>query len=174
MARTLGYAQGVTAAGLPRKAPMSDLKNFLLPNAPTCIAACTQAEARLWRSISRFGDWELTATLQHPEAAYGEQQLVSDRPGRAFDSFGSGRHAMAPQETAQDHELRRFAKQVAAHLNKAIAANTYVHIVLVSEPRFLGCLRPELSNPAAQAVLLEVPLNPANLDENQLRAYFSS
>ncbi len=151
---------------------METLKNFLLPNAPTVIAACSAAEARLWRSGSRFGDWTDVVTIQNPSASSAEQELVSDRPGRSFDSFGAGRHAMAPKESAQQHELKVFAKAIADRLNQSISNNTFEHIVLLADPSLLGLLRAELSAPAERAVILAASLNPANLGLEELRNYF--
>jgi len=152
---------------------MAHPNDFLLPNEPTCIAACTSAEARFWRSTTRYGDWSLLATVRNDEATASGRDLTTDRPGRAFDSFGSGRHAMAPREAAQDTETRRFARKVADWLDSAVAGPDVRHVVLVSEPSFLGVLRSELSARTAKAVVHELPKNPAHFDERQIRDYFS-
>lgn len=152
---------------------MKQVKGFLLPNEPTCIAACTTAEARFWRSESRYGEWTALGTLENEEAGSSDRDLVSDRPGRSFDSFGSGRHAMAPRESAQETELKRFAKTVADWLDKAVAEGTANRVVLICDPRFLGTLRPALSAKTGHAVILEVPKNPGGLDQQQLRAGFT-
>ena len=70
--------------------------------------------------------WELVLTVvgpsgaeatTHPVLADGrpnmsvtlrEQEFNSDRPGRTFDRFGHGRHAMSPEETARQHGLQAF------------------------------------------------------------------
>lgn len=152
---------------------MKQVKGFLLPNEPTCIAACTAAEARLWRSESRFGEWTSLDVLQNEDATISDRELVSDRPGRSFDSFGSGRHAMAPRESAQDTELKRFARKVADRLDKAIADGSVNRVVLICDPRFLGNLRQALSTKTGHAVILEVPKNPGGLDRQQLQASFT-
>ncbi len=152
---------------------MKQFKGFLLPNEPTCIAACTAAEARLWRSESRFGEWTSLDRLENEDAKASDRDLVSDRPGRSFDSFGSGRHAMAPRESAQDTELKRFAREVAGRLDKAVADGTVDRVVLICDPRFLGHLRPALSAKTGHAVILEVPKNPAGVDRKQLQAGFT-
>ena len=125
--------------------------DLLLPNEPTCVAACAGGGARFWRSTSRFGDWTAMGHLDNPDASQSEQSLVSDRPGRSFDSFGAGRHAMEPREAAQATELKRFAKQVAGYLDKAVSSGEVSRLVLVCDPGFLGALRQELSPRASAA-----------------------
>lgn len=151
---------------------MTDLKNFLLPNDPTCIVACSSSMARLWRSNSRFGDWQALVELHHPESTSKDGELTSDRPGRAFDSFGSGRHAMSQGSTAHQQELIRFADEVADYINKGISSGRFTKIVLLAEPSFLGHLRSKLSGVAADAVIMTASKNLTSLDEAQIRHYF--
>lgn len=151
---------------------MAKLANFLLPNGPTCIVACSATDARLWFSSSRFGEWKILKEMGDPGAAQPEKAFASDRPGRAFDSFGAGRHAMSQSESARDHQANAFARDVASYLNQAITDNVISHIVVVAAPKFLGRLRAELSDGASRAVVLEAPKNLTNLDANEIKKYF--
>ena len=151
---------------------MGDLANFLLPNAPTCIVACSAADARFWRSDSRFGSWDLIAEMHDPAAAEHEKSFASDRPGRSFDIVGGGRHAMSQTESGQDHELLEFARQVSGFLNRSIAKSDFSHIVIIAAPKFLGRLRTALSATALKAVVLEAAKNLTNLDDGEIKQYF--
>jgi hypothetical protein len=42
--------------------------------------------------------------LMHPASRAHERDLISDRPGRSFDSFGSGRHAMEEEVSLKQRE----------------------------------------------------------------------
>ena len=152
---------------------VAKLHEFLLPNTPTCIVACAATSARFWTSSTRFGDWTFLAEFRDEDAARPEKSFASDRAGRAFDSFGSGRHAMAGNETGRRHEIRQFARQLADYLNAAIAANEFDNIVLIASPAFLGHVRAELSGPAQRAVVHEAARDLTDLDEDQIRQYFS-
>lgn len=152
---------------------MAKPNEFLLPNAPTCIVACAADGARLWRSTSRFGDWAALVEFSDGDPARPEKSFASDRPGRAFDSIGSGRHAMAASETGRRHEVRKFARQVADYLNAEIAANSFNNIVLIASPAFLGLVRPELSETARRAVVHELARDLTDLDANAIRQYFT-
>ncbi|HSG58924.1 MAG TPA: host attachment protein [Woeseiaceae bacterium] len=146
--------------------------DFLLPNAPTCIVACAATGARFWRSNTRFGGWTLRAELDNAEAAARESSFASDRPGRAFDSFGSGRHALATGESGREHEARRFARTLADRLHQGLVAGEFEHIVLIAPPSFLGHLRAALSDPARRAVVHETAKDLTGLDPDSIRNYF--
>jgi protein required for attachment to host cells len=151
---------------------MSDLANFLLPNEPTCIVACSAAKARFWLSESRFGDWRPLTELHNERATRHESNFVSDRPGRSFDIVGGGRHAMSPQVSRKEQEALRFAREVAAYLNNAIANNEATQLVLLAAPGFLGLLRSELSDASLRAVALAEPRNLTDIDEDKIKKYF--
>jgi protein required for attachment to host cells len=151
---------------------MTELANFLLPNGPTYIVACSAADARFWKSNSRFGDWTLVAELSDVLASQQEQEFETDRPGRSFDSVGEGRHAMSPPELSQDHQAQLFARKVASYLNTAVADGEISHLVLLAAPGFLGHLRSELSDSARKAVALAEPRNLTGLAEKDIRNYF--
>ena len=153
---------------------MGDLANFLLPNEPTYVVACSSAEARVWLSESRFGDWQPLTKLHNERATQHESDFVSDRPGRSFDIVGGGRHAMSPEVSAQDQQTRGFAREVAHYLNDAIANNKASHLVLLAAPGFLGFLRTGLSDAAIRAVALAEPRNLTNIEEGQIRKYFEA
>jgi len=146
--------------------------NFLLPNAPTFVVTCDSAAARIFLTQSRFGDWIEIEVLTNPAAATRERDRVTDRPGRVFDSFGKGRHAMAPEETGRQHEMHRFAHKVGNYLNRGLTAGDFKYLVLIADPTFLGYLRQELSPATRRAVCYEVPMNATGYDARKLKALF--
>ena len=146
---------------------------FMLPNSPTCIVACSSARARCWLSESPQAEWEDLADFQHEAAMHLEQEFLSDRPGRSFDSFGRGRHAMSVEHSAREQSNIRFANTVADFLNQSIVGGRFEHLVIFADPRFLGLLRDNLSAAARSAVIYEAPRNLVNLEPRDLREYFA-
>lgn len=155
------------------KAKRVKIGNFLLPNSPTYVVAGDSAKTRIFLTERRYGDWTEVATLSNRAASIRERDWVTDRPGRAFDSFGKGRHAMTPEETAREHQLHRFAHDVGSFLNKGITSGDCRHLVLIVEPTFLGHLRQELSATASKSLLYELPMNTTGYDVARLKSLFT-
>ncbi len=151
---------------------MTASEQFLLPNETTLIVACSAQSARCWQSTLRHGDWKLVKEFHDEGATLHERDIVSDKPGRSFDSRGSGRHAMAPPTQARDQEKLRFAKRIADYLNAAVNSGDTTHLVILADPRCLGLLRSALSNQARHAVVHEASKNLARLDVGDIRKYF--
>lgn len=74
------------------------------------------------------------------------REIMADRPGRAFDSAGRGRHAMEPVTDPRAHEQQTFIKEVADLLDKESKQGRYDRLVIVAPPKALGYLRQELSD----------------------------
>lgn len=144
----------------------------LLPNEPTYIVACSGAEARIFLSERRFGSWSQLGVLENPGATLRDQDRNTDRPGRAFDSFGKGRHAMSPEESGREHELQNFAGDISHYLSKAHSAGQFKQLVFIAEPTILGFVRRKLSAPLKRALSFEIPKNPADFDVERLKALF--
>ena len=151
---------------------MTNLTNFLLPNEPTCIVACSASSARFWLSETRFGSWKLLTQMSDEQAAGRESEFSSDRPGRSFDIVGAGRHAMSQKVSGHEHQTMRFAKDIAEFLNSAIAESQVTKLILLAAPAVLGYLRSELSDTALRAVALSQAINLSNLEEARIRKYF--
>lgn len=95
---------------------------------------------------------ESMRTTLHPS-----REIYTDRPGRTFDSAGQGRHAKeAPTDPHRD-EKRRFAADLADHLNAAALNHSYDRLILVAPPKTLGDLRQALSKEAATKISGELP-----------------
>lgn len=70
--------------------------------------------------------------------------LVSDRPGRAFESASSARHAMTPRHDPHDLEKQKFAGLVGEKLCSLAAAAAFTEIVLVAPSPVLAAIRASL------------------------------
>lgn len=103
------------------------------------------------------------------------RDIVTDRPGRTFDSAGTGRHAMAPPSDPREHAKQEFIRSVAQCLEEANSAGKFQRLILVAPPRALGELRSRLSNGLQAKVAHELPkdltsLSPGELGEHLAKA----
>lgn len=90
--------------------------------------------------------------LVHMEARTHERDLISDKPGRSFDSQGSGRHAMEQKMDVKKHDEQMFAESIAEKLEKARNDHKFKELVLIAPPEFLGLLRKELSDQCTKQI----------------------
>ena len=70
-------------------------------------------------------------------------EVMSDRPGRAFDSVGHARHAMEPTTDPHDHLKSAFLKDISNRLEQR--RDSFDRLILVAPPSALGLLRKSLS-----------------------------
>jgi protein required for attachment to host cells len=96
--------------------------------------------------------YDEVARWQSADAAKPARDLVSDRPGRAFDSRGNQRHAMEPPTDPKQLAKQAFAGELAEALNAAHAAKQFESLVLFAPTRVLGDIRRRLAGPTAEAL----------------------
>ena len=84
------------------------------------------------------------------------REIMADRPGRAFDSAGQGRHAMEPVTDPREHEKQVFIRELAALLDKESKQGRYDRLVIVAPPKALGYLRQELSDNVRSKITGEI------------------
>lgn len=99
------------------------------------------------------------------------RDLVSDRPGRTFDSKGGGRHAKEPPSDAHDRAETDFIRSLAAQIDAAYEQKQFDRLIVVAAPKALGDLRAAYSKRLAQAVSSEIAKDVTNLSTADLRNF---
>jgi protein required for attachment to host cells len=84
------------------------------------------------------------------------REILTDRPGRSFESQGAARHAI--ENTSDPHrELKRaFAKRLCQLLESKLKEGAFQRLVLVAPPVTMGDLRQSLPAQVQGAVVGEV------------------
>ncbi len=80
------------------------------------------------------------------------QDIQADRPGRAFDSAGEGRHAMEPASSPKGVAKARFVAMLTDNLATAAKQQAFDELHVIAAPRTLGEMR-ELFDPTVKARL---------------------
>lgn len=111
--------------------------------------------------------------IDHPSGRLKSGELDSDRPGRAFDRGGQGRHGLAPEESASEHDERMFASQLADMLDKNRNAGVFDLLVLIAGPKLLGKLRAALSEPTRKLIKVELDKDLIDPTEADLRKHLA-
>lgn len=94
------------------------------------------------------------------------RELVSDKPGRAFNSADGTRSTRDPQTDPHEFEKTRFAGEIVDFLDKQ--SRRYERLILVSPPKMLGRLRRQLPQTIKDKVDGEIDKELAHLPVNQL------
>jgi protein required for attachment to host cells len=120
------------------------------------VVVSNSALAKIFR-IEKFPKIAIVDTLEHPESRLHNVDLVSERPGRAFDKVGVGRHAYSPVTEPKQVEVEKFAKDLAKYLDAAFLKKEFSRFYLIASPSFLGLLRKEMHGQTQEAIIAEIP-----------------
>jgi protein required for attachment to host cells len=111
---------------------------------------------------------EVVKLLEHPAAR--NQDLVSDRPGRAVAGTGPGHSAFA--QTDWHHlEESRFVHSVAGAIARAAAAEPGLEVVVVMPPKALGEFRDGLDAGVRRHVIAEIHKDLAGLKVSEIERH---
>lgn len=120
------------------------------------ILVANQAEAQIYSSDQLPGSLSLVEVLANKEGTAHPRDLVSDAPGRAFDSRGLGRHAMEPNTGVKEEQRRKFVKKMVDRLQSARVKGDFDQLVLLAAPAVLGVLRKTLTPDLEKTVIKEI------------------
>lgn len=82
--------------------------------------------------------------------------IMSDRPGRTFDSKGHGRHAIQPRSDAHEYAEKQFLGDVIRQLHEAFESGAFDDLIVMSPPRALGIIRDKLPERLSKRVVQEI------------------
>lgn len=123
--------------------------------------------AKVYR-VGAHQSLELVSLLDHPASRLHNQDLVSDKPGRDFESMGHTRHSLEPHQSPKQHEGQVFAKTVAEYLLHALQKGAYEALYLALSPSLLGLLRQELSPAVSKLIRGEVDKDMTQIDPKEI------
>lgn len=119
------------------------------------VVVCDGAKALILQNQgdSKFPNLKTLQVFQQKDLATHEQG--TDKPGRAINSVGGARSAVA-QTDWHDQSEHDFLTRLAHYLDAAVVAGQAKSIVLVAPPRALGMIRPAYSHALRSALRAEV------------------
>ena len=137
----------------------------------TWVVVADEAKARIL-SMSKLNEplieFKTTSSL---EAKMLDQELVSDKSGRSYDSSGEGRHSMGEKHAHKEQYGIRFAKEIADYLEENRQRSAYLKLIIIAAPHFLGVLRKALSKDVLSLVILEVDKDLTMMDSQVIREH---
>lgn len=125
------------------------------PDLYVIVADATRAELLLrQRGNPPFAT---VATFDNPDSHLPDRAFGTERPGRTHESVGPRRAAITPRTQPRVRVLAAFASELAAAIEKAVAARRGTQFVVAAPPRLLRMIEARLNPEAGDAVTRTVP-----------------
>lgn len=119
------------------------------------VVIANGSHAKFFRVV-KFPKIEEFAILEHPESRLRNQDLVSSKPGRTFESTSTARSAYEAQTDPHHLEIEKFARILGERLADAKREDAFERLYVMANPGFLGMLRPHLDTTTKQAIVAEI------------------
>ncbi len=133
------------------------------------LVVANAARARVFEDSAEAKALRAVADLVHTPSRQKGVELASDRPGHVEgQGHGLGSTSYIPRTDVREREHDRFAREVAALLDRSIADGSCAALVLVASNPFLGMLKSHLGPQAAKAVLRTVASDYTTLPEQEI------
>lgn len=133
------------------------------------LVVANAARARVFEDSAEGKALRAVADLVHTPSRQKGVELAGDRPGHVEgQGHGLGSTSYIPRTDAREREHDRFAREVAALLDRSIADGSCAALVLVASNPFLGMLKSHLGPQAAKAVLRTVASDYTTLPEQEI------
>lgn len=138
---------------------------------PIWVLVADSVRARFLTAAGRNTPLEELKVMVNPNERMSEQEFTTDRPGRAYDRMGQGRHAMEQSTEPKVVEAARFAKAVVLEMDDGRRQGKFERLYLVAPPKFLGHLRDAMDNPLTALVAGEVTKDITKLSPKEIRGH---
>lgn len=121
----------------------------------TWVIVADSCQAKIFRLL-KFPKLEEISHLEHPESRLHNQDLISSRPGRGFQSMGNSRSAYQQETEPKQVEAIKFASEIAHLLYTASNHGEFNRLYLIAEPSFLGLLRRHIDPQVQKNIIAEI------------------
>ena len=111
----------------------------------TWVIVANGSKARFFQASSNE-DLKEVETFIHEETRMKGEELSTDKPGRVFDSVGSGRHSVGNPKDLKAEEETIFARQIATRFEQHVDQHQINQLFIVASPHFLGELQKSLKD----------------------------
>ncbi len=140
----------------------------------TWVLIADAARARVFENTGKGTGLTIVQDMTLDAELLPSHELGSDRPGRSFDSVGSGRHAMESPSDLHREQKRQFARRIAEALEEQQATKSFDRLVLVAPPVTMGDLRAALPDKVKAVVAAEVVADLTKTSVSELPAHLAT
>jgi protein required for attachment to host cells len=111
----------------------------------TWILIADGARARVVENLGPGKGVSEVPGMEFSQPAERNRDIMSDRPGRTFESANNSRHGMEPPSDPKRMAEADFVAGLASMLDEKLKAGAFDRLVLVAAPQALGDIRKALS-----------------------------
>jgi protein required for attachment to host cells len=134
------------------------------------VVVTDNVKTRIYSVAHDDGILHPVVTLAHPEGHEKSQDIEADRPGRAYDIVGHGRHGVGTAVDPVEQVRIRYAKRIVEYLRSACQADRCNRLLLVAGPHLLGLIRKHLDLPPGVSVT-ELEKNLGPFDDHEVQEH---
>ncbi|HTJ57092.1 MAG TPA: host attachment protein [Devosiaceae bacterium] len=140
----------------------------------TWIVAADGTRARVFENRGPGKGLRPVPGLSFDQPHLKAQDIVTDKPGRAFSSVGHGRSAIEPHTDPVDHEEEIFARMIAHILEAKWNDHSFDRLIIAAEPAALGKIRRVLCPAVDRAVMGELQRDLTNVPLPAIASHFDN
>ena len=133
------------------------------------VLVANGSEARIYNRTTNHKELEMVSEHRHPESRMKSGDLISDRSGNYQSGSSSMGHGSSQEPNPpKEHEMERFAQELADTLDQGRTANKFNRLVLVSPPHFSGLLNKQLNKQVKSLISSNVGKDYTKVAEHKL------
>jgi protein required for attachment to host cells len=135
------------------------------------IVVADSTRARIFANTDEDGRVEQIAEFDNPSGRSSDSDLASYNSG---EGARPGPRTATQEDSAADHEVQRFSKNLAQYLDKARVKRLYDRLYLIAAAEFLGKLRKDLTPEVQKLVANELDKNISWFNARDIESYVNS
>jgi protein required for attachment to host cells len=140
----------------------------------TWVLIADAARARVFETTGKGTGLSAVQDMTMGTALAPSHEIGTDRPGRSFDSVGTGRHAMESPSDPHRERKRQFARRIAEAIERRLGTKSFDRLVVVAPAVTMGDLRAALSDRVKATVSAEVVADLTNTPASELPSHLSA
>lgn len=138
----------------------------------TWILIADGANARVMENTGPGKGLKEVEGLSFSQEPLKNQEIVTDKPGRTFNSSAPGRAAMEPPTDPADKRETDFVTMVADVLDEKNKKGKFDRLIIAAAPQALGDLRKAMSSQLKDKVETEISKDYTNIPDSDLDKHF--
>ncbi|WP_375770537.1 host attachment protein [Archangium gephyra] len=131
------------------------------------ILVANGSRAKLFATDERAEVWDLREEFQHEESRSMSRQLLNQPDNPNAGSLHKPQPENQP-DARQQLEIDRFARELAARLERGLNDHAYDRLVIAAPPGMLGLLRKLVSTRVHQRLMLDFRADYMNVPDREL------